>query len=55
MKEQAIFTQLAGLIEAALLSMENGKQDAGMAVLYTAQDLLKEVLDYYPSKKSTEV
>ncbi len=54
MKEQAIFTQLAGLIEAALLSMENGKHDAGMAVLYTAQDLLKEVLSYYPGKTAEE-
>ena len=53
MKEQAIFVQLSALAEAAILALENGKEDAVAGVLYTMQDVLKAVLDYYPSKANS--
>ena len=55
MKEQAIFTQLAALADAAALALERGKSDTAAGVLYTMQDILQQTLAFYPSKKSTEV
>lgn len=51
MKEEAIFVQLMALCEAAALAFENGKKDAGMGTLYTAIDVLRETLEYYPAGK----
>ncbi len=50
MKEQAVFTQLAALADAAALALESGKTDTAAGVVYTMIDILQETLAFYPSK-----
>ena len=54
MKEEAVFIQLEALLEGAALLLENGNTNAAQGTIYTALDVVRDVLSYYPGKANTE-
>ena len=48
------FVQLEALLEGAALLLETGNANAAQGVLYTALDVVRDVVSYYPGKANTE-